>query len=58
MNPKSVTIKISGSEPEVLESAKRIESFFKLCVRSPLKLNDNGIGVHLFLTAAVELEAQ
>ena len=47
-----VTIKVSGKRAAVLKTLKKIESVFPLFLEGKEKPNDDGEGVHIFLTIA------
>lgn len=49
---KKVIIKVSGSRPAVLRTLKKIESVFPLFIEGKEKPNDDGEGIHVFLTVA------
>jgi hypothetical protein len=50
--PNKVTIKISGERNRVLKTLKKIENIFPLFLEGKEKPNDNGNGIHVFLTVA------
>jgi hypothetical protein len=47
---RQILIKLSGKKPGVLSALKKIEDLFPLHIKSCLKENDNGEGVHIFIT--------
>lgn len=47
-----ITIKISGNRAAVLRALKKIESVFPLFLEGKEKSNDDGEGIHIFLTVA------
>lgn len=53
MTNEQVTIRINGPQKPVLEVLEKIKPNFPLCIQSKLKENDDGSGVHVFLTVAL-----
>lgn len=47
-----VIIKISGKRTAVLKTLKKVESCFPVYLEGKEKPNDNGDGIHVFLTVA------
>jgi hypothetical protein len=56
MSSNQVSIKISGNEKAVLEIAKELEAIYPLFLEGKPRPNDNGEGIHLFLTVSVKGE--
>lgn len=52
-----VAIKVSGEEKAVKKILEKINPLFPICVQSSIRLNDNGDGVHVFLTVPAPTEA-
>jgi hypothetical protein len=48
-----VTIKVSGKRTAVLKTLETIESVFPLFLEGKEKPNDDGNGIHIFLTIAI-----
>lgn len=48
-----VIIKISGERNAVLNTIKKVESLFPLFLEGKVNPNDDGKGVHAFITVAV-----
>ena len=57
-NRNRVTIKISGERTRVLKTLKKVETVFPLFLEGKEKLNDNGDGIHVFLTIACSEEEE
>ncbi|MCL5949749.1 MAG: hypothetical protein M1490_04660 [Candidatus Bathyarchaeota archaeon] len=51
---KQVAIKISGEKTAVTSTLEKIERLFPIAVVSSFRDNDNGDGVHVFLTVPAE----
>jgi hypothetical protein len=49
-NQNRTIIKILGSIHAVRDVAAKIETLFPLYVESPIKMNDDGHGCHIFIT--------
>lgn len=47
---KRTTIKILGSLESIKETAQKIETLFPIYIESPVKVNENSDGFHLFIT--------
>jgi YbbR domain-containing protein len=58
MNTNKISIKIMGSETQVLNTLDKIESVFPLSIRSKVMPNDDGENFHVWLTVAVEAVRQ
>jgi hypothetical protein len=54
LKPNQITIKISGERTAVLKTLKKIESAFPLFLEGKINNNDDGAGVHIFLTVACD----
>jgi hypothetical protein len=49
-----VTIKFSGKRTAVLTTLKKVKPIFPLFIEGKINDNENGDGIHVFLTVAVD----
>lgn len=50
MNEKSVVIKVSGKTEIVKKFLEQLQTNYEICQSSTMKQNDDGTGVHCFVT--------
>jgi hypothetical protein len=51
---QKVTIKFSGERTAVLNTLKKVKPIFPLFIEGKINANDDGEGVHVFLTVAID----